>query len=195
MYIHSAILLSAVHPGRSTLYSRILHVRLKILIAISHLMTNYCNRRIREVLCGAAAVLLCAGAFSCGKENDESQGGDAPHEGRARTVLVYMIGDVNLWQEQWTNLNRLEAGWNDDIDGNLLVYLDPSPHTTQFPNPVLLEIVPQKLSGAERDRQSGDARRTRRRDPDVSGPVAGARDRIARFGLVARFRRRVGAHG
>ncbi|MFQ8806597.1 MAG: hypothetical protein ACLR8Y_17805 [Alistipes indistinctus] len=34
-----------------------------------------------------------------------------------------------------------------------------------------------------------------RRDPDVSGPVAGARDRIARFGLVARFRRRVGAHG
>lgn len=63
-------------------------------------------------------------------------------EGRARTVLVYMIGDVNLWQEQWTNLNRLEAGWNDDIDGNLLVYLDPSPHTTQFPNPVLLEIVP-----------------------------------------------------
>mgnify|MGYP000038872068 CR=1 FL=1 len=107
-------------------------------------MTNYCNRRIREVLCGAAAVLLCAGAFSCGKENDESQGGDAPHEGRARTVLVYMIGDVNLWQEQWTNLNRLEAGWNDDIDGNLLVYLDPSPHTTQFPNPVLLEIVPDQ---------------------------------------------------
>ena len=144
MYIHSAILLSAVHPGRLTLYSRILHVRLKILIPISQLMTNYCNRRIREVLCGAAAVLLCAGAFSCGKENDESQGGDAPHEGRARTVLVYMIGDVNLWQEQWTNLNRLEAGWNDDIDGNLLVYLDPSPHTTQFPNPVLLEIVPDQ---------------------------------------------------
>lgn len=55
-----------------------------------------------------------------------------------------MIGDVNLWQEQWTNLNRLEAGWNDDIDGNLLVYLDPSPHTTQFPNPVLLEIVPDQ---------------------------------------------------
>ena len=27
--IHSAILLSAVHPGRTTLYSRILHVRLK----------------------------------------------------------------------------------------------------------------------------------------------------------------------
>ena len=144
MYIHSAILLSAVHPGRTTLYSRILHVRLKILIPISQLMTNYCNRRIREVLCGAAAVLLCAGAFSCSKENDESQGGDAPHEGRARTVLVYMIGDVNLWQEQWTNLNRLEVGWNDDIDGNLLVYLDPSPHTTQFPNPVLLEIVPDQ---------------------------------------------------
>lgn len=163
-------------------------------------MTNYCNRRIREVLCGAAAVLLCAGAFSCGKATNPRRR-RAPHEGRARTVLVYMIGDVNLWQEQWTNLNRLEAGWNDDIDGNLLVYLDPSPHTTQFPNPVLLEIVPdqtddrkpcgQKLSGAERDRQSGDARRTRRRDPDVSGPVAGARDRIARFGLVARRRQLV----
>lgn len=107
-------------------------------------MTNYCNRRIRKVLCGATAVLLFAGAFSCSKENGESQGGDTPQEGRARTVLVYMIGDVNLWQEQWTTLNRLEAGWRNDIDGNLLVYLDPSPHTTQFPNPVLLEIVPDQ---------------------------------------------------
>ena len=95
-------------------------------------------------MCGIAIGMLCTGAFSCSKDNNEPSGGTEPTEERARTVLVYMIGDVNLWPEQWTNLNRLEAGWRDDIDGNLLVYLDPSPHTTQFPNPVLLEIVPDQ---------------------------------------------------
>lgn len=107
-------------------------------------MDSYFNRSFRRALCGIAIGMLCTGNFSCSKDNNEPPGSEVPHEEGARTVLVYMIGDVNLWPEQWTNLNRLEAGWRDDIDGNLLVYLDPSPHTTQFPNPVLLEIVPDQ---------------------------------------------------
>ncbi len=58
-----------------------------------------------------------------------------------RTVLFYMMDDHNLWNVMETTLNQLEAGWNEEIDGNLLVYLDPSPHLTQFSSPVLLKIV------------------------------------------------------
>ena len=52
-----------------------------------------------------------------------------------------MMDDNNLWDVMLNTLNQVEQGWNDDIDGNFLVYLDPSPHLTQFTSPVLLKIV------------------------------------------------------
>ena len=38
-----------------------------------------------------------------------------------------MMDDNNLWDVMLNTLNQVEQGWNDDIDGNFLVYLDPSP--------------------------------------------------------------------
>ena len=80
---------------------------------------------------------------NCSK--DESKPDPTPdpriHAKTNRTVLAYIIGDMNLWNYLEGSLNLMEKGWNDDIDGTLLVYLDNSPHLTQFGQPVLLEIT------------------------------------------------------
>lgn len=80
---------------------------------------------------------------NCGK--DESKPDPTPdpriHAKTNRTVLAYIVGDMNLWNYLEESLNLMEKGWNDDIDGTLLVYLDNSPHLTQFGQPVLLEIT------------------------------------------------------
>lgn len=76
---------------------------------------------------------------SCSKD-DPQPDGPAPAPEKNRTVLFYMIDDHNLWDGFEMTLNQLEAGWDEQTDGNLLVYLDPSPKLTQFPTPVLLKI-------------------------------------------------------
>lgn len=62
-----------------------------------------------------------------------------------RTILAYIWGDiensVSLSQSQLDYINRMEAGWQDNFDGDLYVYLDPSPHFVQFTQPVLLKIM------------------------------------------------------
>lgn len=64
-----------------------------------------------------------------------------PDPEKYRTVLFYMMDDHNLWDYMETTINELEAGWDEQTDGNLLIYLDPSPKLTQFPTPVLLKVV------------------------------------------------------
>ena len=76
-----------------------------------------------------------------GCDKNEEPTGPQPATEKNRTVLFYMMDDNNLWDVMLNTLNQVEQGWNDDIDGNFLVYLDPSPHLTQFTSPVLLKIV------------------------------------------------------
>lgn len=79
--------------------------------------------------------LITTAFISCQPTNNDPQ-----PTATNRTVVAYLVGDVNLWDFLILSINKMEAGWNDDIDGKLLVYLDCSPHATQFRAPVLLEI-------------------------------------------------------
>lgn len=81
-------------------------------------------------------LLLCG----CSKDDPKPEPGPEPAPEKNRTVLFYMMDDHNLWDAMEKTLNELEAGWDEQTDGNLLVYLDPSPKLTQFPTPVLLKI-------------------------------------------------------
>ena len=93
-------------------------------------------------LCGLLTLTLLS---ACSKDDPNTEPNSDPDPDPApkknRTVLFYMMEDNNLWNAMETTLNQLEAGWNDEFDGTLLVYLDPSPHLTQFSSPVLLKIV------------------------------------------------------
>ena len=95
-------------------------------------------RSMRFLLLAVFVSVFMAG---CNKDDDASTEPQPAAEEKNRTVLFYMMDDHNLWDEMITSLNRIEKGWNDDIDGTFLVYLDPSPHLTQFTSPVLLRIV------------------------------------------------------
>lgn len=76
-----------------------------------------------------------------GCKKDESP---ALQNATKRTVVAYLFGDVNLWEAMVMSVNQMEAGWNPETNGTLLVYLDASPHLTQFGAPVLLEIQHDK---------------------------------------------------
>ena len=95
-------------------------------------------RSMRFLLLAVFVSVFMAG---CNKDDDASTEPQPAAEEKNRTVLFYMMDDHNLWDEMITSLNRIEKGWNDDIDGTFLVYLDPSPNLTQFTSPVLLRIV------------------------------------------------------
>jgi hypothetical protein len=59
----------------------------------------------------------------------------------ARTVIVYMIADNNLDNSALKDINEMEAGWQDDLNGNLLVYVDRATGATPA-HPVVYKIVP-----------------------------------------------------
>lgn len=81
--------------------------------------------------------ILCLSVLSGCKKNDDSV--DTPQ--RNRTVLMYLFQDSNLWDALTQNINEVEQGWTDGIDGTMLIYVDPSTNITQFGGkPVLLEI-------------------------------------------------------
>lgn len=85
------------------------------------------------------SVVICTLLFSaCSKDDDNSSPQEAPLKNK--TVLAYFVGDISLWFCIEESVNKLEAGWQDDLDGNLLIYLDHSPHLTQFSSPVLLKV-------------------------------------------------------
>lgn len=69
---------------------------------------------------------------------------ESAHPKTNRTVLAYIVGDMNLWFRLEESINLMEKSWDDTIDGTLLVYLDNSSHLTQFGQPVLLEITHDK---------------------------------------------------
>lgn len=89
------------------------------------------------------AVMLCTAflSVSCNAENDIVDDGIEPCRETNRTVLAYMVGDINLWAAMEMSVNALEEGWDESCDGTLLLYLDNSHHLTQFGCPVLLEVV------------------------------------------------------
>lgn len=85
------------------------------------------------------SALVCTLLFSaCSKDDDDSSPQETPLKNK--TVLAYLVGDVSLWDCIEESVNKLEAGWQEDLDGNLLIYLDHSPHLTQFSSPVLLKV-------------------------------------------------------
>lgn len=81
--------------------------------------------------------ILMVGMVGCNGDDTEKIP-DIPLKNK--TVLAYIMGDVNLWFRLEQMLNDMEEGWEDDTDGNMIVYLDKSPHLTQFLSPVLLKI-------------------------------------------------------
>ncbi len=106
-----------------------------------------------------------------------------------------MIDDHNLWDGFEMTLNQLEAGWDEQTDGNLLVYLDPSPKLTQFPTPVLLKISHDETDAIrsevvktypEQDAVDHDVMRGVLEDAIALYParLARADHRNPRFGLV-----------
>lgn len=91
----------------------------------------------------AFMLLACCflfGLTGCAEKGEDSEPIPVP-ERTNRTVLAYIVGDMNLWNRLEESINLMEKGWNDEIDGKLLVYLDNSNHITQFGQPVLLEIT------------------------------------------------------
>lgn len=84
-------------------------------------------------------VVVCTLLFPACSENEDNP---SPQETplKNKTVLAYFVGDISLWFCIEESVNKLEAGWQDDLDGNLLIYLDHSPHLTQFSSPVLLKV-------------------------------------------------------
>lgn len=77
----------------------------------------------------------------CKKKEDSGE----PTLERKRTVLMYLFQDSNLWEALTQNINDVEQGWNNDSDGTMLIYVDPSTRITQFGGkPVLLEIKHDK---------------------------------------------------
>lgn len=88
------------------------------------------NILIYSILC----LLVLSG---CRKKNDSIE----TENEKSRTVLMYLFQDSNLWESLTQNINEIEQGWNDDIDGTMLIYVDASTSITQFGGkPVLLEI-------------------------------------------------------
>lgn len=82
--------------------------------------------------------ILCLFVLSGCKKKDDSI---ETVNKKNRTVLMYLFQDSNLWEALTQNINDVEQGWNDDIDGTMLIYVDPSTNITQFGGkPVLLEI-------------------------------------------------------
>lgn len=77
---------------------------------------------------------LCLLFTGCAKEDP------ALKAATKRTVVAYLFDDINLWDYLLESVNLMETGLDPDTDGTLLVYLDASPHITQFGSPVLLEI-------------------------------------------------------
>ena len=126
---------------------------------------------MRNFLSLALLTLCCASCLtSCGKDEidviptPEPIPTPTPEPAKLnRTVVAYIVGDMNLWYRMEESLNKMEEGWNDDIDGTLLVYLDNSPHLTQFGQPVLLKIkhdetdrIVSEIVKAYPDQDAGD---------------------------------------
>lgn len=86
-------------------------------------------------------MFLTIGLIGCGSDDDSTPDYIRPHGKTHRTVLAYLVGDINLWFAIEESVNQLEEGWDDQLDGTLLVYLDNSAHLTQFGQPVLLEVA------------------------------------------------------
>lgn len=78
--------------------------------------------------------------FLAGCRDDHQPGGTT--ETRGRTVISYMVADNSLFSDLERNINMMEAGWNDRLDGTLLVFIYPPSGSALFDGkPSLLKIV------------------------------------------------------
>lgn len=63
-----------------------------------------------------------------------------------RTVIHYMVADNNLYENSQQDINEMESAWNNDYDGNMVVFLYPlakgypTGNNKYNPNPRLLLI-------------------------------------------------------
>lgn len=65
-------------------------------------------------------LVLLASFFQCCDKNKPPREPDAD----GRNVLVYIIGDNNLYPDAFKDINEMEAAWNDDINGKMFVFLN-----------------------------------------------------------------------
>jgi hypothetical protein len=67
---------------------------------------------------------------------------------KARTVIVYMLGDNSLGYEVEPDINEMERGWKDSYDGNLIVYVDQrriAPYTLQITSDRTNSVVSKEV--------------------------------------------------
>lgn len=64
---------------------------------------------------------VAAGFVSCKKEPAQEPSVTKKH----RTVIEYMVADNNLYRFAEDDINEMEAAWDDNLDGHLVVYLHP----------------------------------------------------------------------
>lgn len=88
-------------------------------------------------------LLLISGVLGLAVLTGCQQDKGAAEKGQTnRTVLTYLFQDTNLAEPLTSNINEIEQGWDDETDGTMLIYVDPSTKMTQFGGkPVLLEIT------------------------------------------------------
>lgn len=49
-----------------------------------------------------------------------------------RTVIEYMVADNNLYSYAESDINEMEAAWNDNYDGHMVVYLHPVASSSSY---------------------------------------------------------------
>ncbi|WP_298064288.1 clostripain-related cysteine peptidase [uncultured Rikenella sp.] len=100
-------------------------------------------KKLFTLLLGLPAIAI--GTVSCTDE----PGPEPPVAKKHRTVIEYMVADNNLYPYAENNINDMEAAWNDDLDGHMVVYLHPvaSGSGEDFdPSPRLLLITRDQTS-------------------------------------------------
>lgn len=109
------------------------------------MMLNIKNRslsfmpRLGSSMLIISIVALVMGLVGCRSDDRNSD----PKKRVGRTVISYMVADNNLQPALERNINMMEAAWNDQIDGRMLVFIYPKMDNGVFKGvPTLMQIVP-----------------------------------------------------
>lgn len=88
---------------------------------------------MRRLVIYITAVLIALTSVSCIKDKHEEK----PIANR--TVIVYIAADNNFNSFALKNILQMQRGWNNNFDGNLIVYVDRG-NNAMPANPVVLNI-------------------------------------------------------
>jgi hypothetical protein len=90
---------------------------------------NILKNWAKHLFCPVFILLLT----SCQKEEEEN------NRLPLRTVIVYMVADNNLDHFCLNDINEMEKGWQQNTDGNLIVYLDRA-ESAATAHPIIYKI-------------------------------------------------------